>query len=382
MTITDARTAADWQDLQRSAVLVVDDEPGIRQVVARCLERDGHRVLEAPDLPTARELLRHNDVLVVLCDLTIGPGQNGLDLLGELRDAGADLDVLIMTANSDVPSAVEALKRGAYDYLCKPFPLEVLRAAVSRALERRRLKLKARMLEQLENRRLADEENLEQFLVAMANVIDAKSRFTSRHSARVSGLARLLGEALGYDAGRCELVALGGRLHDLGKLGTPDAILDKPGPLTREEFAIMQQHPVIGDELLAPIRNLAPLRPMVRWHHESLDGGGYPDGLHGAEIPEEAWVVKVADYWEAITALRPYRDPMPLEKAVACLRGEADTHIPRELVETFLSALQHSPLALPSSDPGVVRTTVTPTAPRTAAPREGLEGQAGGAAGA
>ncbi|GJM21072.1 MAG: two-component system response regulator [Planctomycetota bacterium] len=368
---------SDWQDLERSAILVVDDEAGIREVVSRCLELDGHRVLQAPDLPTARELLRQHDVLVVLCDLTIGPGQNGLDLLSELAEQRVDLDVLIMTANSDVPSAVEALKRGAYDYLCKPFPLEVLRAAVSRALERRRLRLKARMLEVLENRRLADEENLEQFLVSMANVIDAKSRFTAKHSLRVSELARLFGEALGYDPGRCELVALGGRLHDIGKLGTPDAILDKPGPLTREEFAIMQLHPVIGDELLAPIKNLAALRPMVRWHHESLDGQGYPDRLAGHEIPEEAWVVKVADYWEAITAMRPYRDPMPLEKAVSCLRGEAGTHIPRELVETFLTAIQHAPLALPS---GRATTPVAPAAAAGPAPIPPSAGSAGATA--
>lgn len=371
-----------WQDLERSAVLVVDDDAGIRSVVTRCLELDGHRVLQAPDLAKARELLASEHVLVVLCDINLGPGQSGLDLLAELAERRADLDVLIMTANSDVPSAVEALQRGAYDYLCKPFPLEVLRAAVNRALERRRLRAKAVLLDQIETRQQADEENLEQFLVSLANTIDAKSRFTATHSTRVGGLSRLLGEALGYDDARCSLVALGGRLHDIGKIGTPDAILDKPGALTNAEFATMREHPAMGDLLVAPIRNLAPLRPMIRWHHESLDGRGYPDGLAGDRIPEEAFVVKVADVWEAITAERPYRQPMPLEKAVACLRSEAGVKVPAYIVEAFLAAIPHSPLALPARSPSPAaapaRPRVTHALPAASAPPSEREAGADG----
>jgi putative two-component system response regulator len=338
----------EWRSLERSAVLVVDDDDGVRKAITRFLELEGYTVLPAGHLEEARELLATREVLVVLTDITMQNGDNGLDLLAEIRERRPDLDVLLMTGNSDLTSAIEALKRGAYDYLRKPFAFEALRAALRRAVERRHLQQKAVMLQQLEERRAADRENLEQFLVAMATMIDAKSSYTARHSARVSELSRLLAEAMGFDRERTDQIALGGRLHDIGKIGTPDAVLNKPGPLTFDEYTIMKLHPVQGDDLIAPIRSLAQLRPIIRWHHESLDGHGYPDGLPGREVPVEAFVVKVADYWEAITSLRPYRAPMPLDLAVRTLRAESGVRIPTEIVETFLGAIGDAPCALPS----------------------------------
>ncbi len=338
----------EWLSLERSAVLVVDDDDGVRKSISRFLELEGYTVLSAATLAEARELLASREVLVVLSDITMQNGDNGLDLLAEVRERRPDLDVLLMTGNSDLASAIEALKRGAYDYLRKPFAFDALRAALHRAVERKHLTQKAIMLQQLEERRAADLENLEQFLVAMATMIDAKSSYTARHSTRVSDLSRLLAEAMGFDAERVERIALGGRLHDIGKIGTPDAILNKPAALSIEEFRIMKFHPVQGDELIAPIRSLASLRPIIRWHHESLDGHGYPDGLPGDQVPVEAFVVKVADYWEAITSRRPYRAPMPLEQAVRTLRGEAGERIPADIVETFLGAIIDHPGALPA----------------------------------
>lgn len=337
-----------WNDLQRSAVLVVDDNDGVRGAICRFLEQDGYPVASAATLAEAREVLATRDVLVVITDITMPDGDSGLDLLDEVREQYDDLDVLIMTGNSDLTSAVEALKRGAYDYLRKPFPFEALRAAVKRAVERRHFIQKEAMLAQLEERRLADQDNLRQFLVSMATAIDAKSSYTARHSERVSDLSRLLAEALGFDTERADRIALGGRLHDIGKIGTPDSILEKPGPLTREEFEIMKRHPSQGDDLIAPIRSMQHIRPIIRSHHESLDGQGYPDGLPGDKVPEDAFVVKVADYWEAITSLRPYREPMPLDLAVRTLRSEAGVRIPAEIVETFLTAIQDAPIALPA----------------------------------
>ncbi len=337
-----------WHALERSSILVVDDDPGILATVTRFLEREGHVVEGVSDLTGARAALAARDVFLVVTDITLAYGETGLQLLAEVRETHPGVEVVLMTANSEVSSAVEALKHGAFDYLCKPFPFEQLRAAVSHVVDHIRARERAAMLDQIETRRMAEEEQLEQFLVSMATAVDAKSRFTALHSQRVSGLCRLFAEALGFDRERTELVALGGRLHDIGKIGTPDAILDKPGPLTAQEFAVIQEHPAKGDELVAPVKALARLRPMIRWHHETLDGKGYPDGLPGDAVPEEAWVVKVADFWEAITARRPYRAPMSLEQAVACLRGEAGVKIPRDYVETFLEAIQGAPLALPA----------------------------------
>jgi putative two-component system response regulator len=341
-----------WRSLERSAVLVVDDDDGVRRAITRFLELEGYNVLGAGTIAEARVLLDTREVVVVLADITMRAGDNGLDLLAEVRETHPDVDVLLMTGNSDLSSAVEALKRGAYDYLRKPFPFETLRAALARAFERRHLAQKAVMLQQLEERRTADAENLQQFLVSMATIIDAKSRYTARHSARVSDLSRLLAEAMGFPSARVETIALGGRLHDIGKIGTPDAVLEKAGPLTRDEYEIMKRHPAQGDELIAPIRAMHMVRPMIRWHHENLDGQGYPDGLAGQDIPVEAFVVKVADYWEAITSLRPYRQPMPLELAVKTLRAESGMRIPADIVETFLGAIVGAPIAMPALSSG------------------------------
>ncbi len=339
---------SEWHKLEPAAVLVVDDDEGVRAAVRRFIAQEGFEVVVAGSIAEAREHLESREVLVVLSDISLAGGESGLDLLAEIKGQRPELDVLMMTGNADLDSAVEALRRGAYDYLRKPFPFEALRAALRRAIERRRLVQRAALLQQLEERRLADDENLAQFLVSMATMIDTKSRYTARHSSRVSELSRLLAEGLGLDAARVDLIALGGRLHDIGKIGTPDAILDKNGPLTVAEYDVMKRHPVQGDELIAPIRSMQALRPMIRWHHENLDGRGYPDGLAGDRVPLEAWVVKVADYWEAITSLRPYRAPMPLERAVGALRAESGVRIPADVVETFLRVIVDAPVALPA----------------------------------
>lgn len=347
----ETRTQGEWTSLQRSAILIVDDDPGVRDVVSRCLQREKYRVLAASGLAEARAQLASEDVIIALVDITLSHGENGLQLLEEVRRTYPLVDVIMMTAHSDVTSAVEALKQGAYDYLCKPFPFEVLTAAVKRAVDRNRFAERVHMLEQIEANRVAGEEHLHQFFVSLANVIDAKSQYTAQHSRRVSGLSRLLAEALELSPDHCDLIALGGRLHDIGKIGTPDAILDKPAALTTAEFDVIKQHPALGDELIAPIKDLAEVRPMIRWHHETLDGRGYPDGLPGRDVPLEAWVVKTADYWEAITSQRPYRAPMPLDKAVRVLRGESGSRIPAHIVETFLEAIQGHPLAVPPLPP-------------------------------
>lgn len=353
MSIEDNTLAdpSEWTSLHRSAILIVDDDPGVRDVVARCLQREDYRVLLAAGLSEARAQLASEDVIIILVDITLAHGESGLELLEEVRRTQPDVDVIMMTAHSDVTSAVDALQKGAYDYLCKPFPFQVLTAAVKRAVDRNRFAERVQMLDQLDAQAAASEEHLQQFLMSLASVIDAKSRFTAQHSRRVSGLSRLLAEALGMSSDHCDLIALGGRLHDIGKIGTPDAILDKPGALTTDEFDVIKEHPALGDELIAPITDLAVLRPMIRWHHESLDGRGYPDGLPGHKVPQEAWVVKTADYWEAITSQRPYREPMPLGKAVRVLRGESGSRIPSHIVETFIEAIQGHPLAVAPSAP-------------------------------
>jgi HD-GYP domain-containing protein (c-di-GMP phosphodiesterase class II) len=174
-------------------------------------------------------------------------------------------------------------------------------------------------------------------LASLVQAIEAKDAYTSNHSCNVSKFAEHLAQALGLPESECDEITNGGLLHDIGKIGIPDAIINKPGKLTAEEFAVIQQHPVIGGRIVKPLDGGEALLPPVRYHHESWDGTGYPDGLHGEQIPLAARIIAVADVFEAVTSDRPYRKRMPIEGAVRILKEEAGRKLDPQLVDTFCS---------------------------------------------
>lgn len=327
----------------RGTILVTDDEAGIRQSLCMFLGRLGYTVVEAATADAAIELLGHQRFDLVLSDIALPGAATGLDLLAQVKQRAPDTEVMLMTGHMDVDFAINALKRGASDYFKKPFLFDELRHAVERSFERRSLLDKARELERLQARHDALMGVQREFMVSLAAMIDAKSPYTRAHSERVGVYARHFGEKLGISSRELKIVTTGGRLHDIGKLGTPDSIINKPGRLDAEEWEIVRQHPVCGADLLAPIAMMRPYVPIVRSHHENHDGSGYPDRLAGDAIPLTVQIVKIADYYDAITSDRPYRKPMSLREACDTLIGEAGKAFPEPLVRAFVEMLPSAP---------------------------------------
>jgi putative two-component system response regulator len=339
-------------------ILVTDDEPGIRQSLSMYLGRLGYEVVEAATADDAVVLLGKHSFDLVLSDIALPGSNTGLDLLAVVKQQSPDTDVILMTGHMDIDFAIGALKRGASDYFKKPFLFEEIKHAVERALERRRLLSKSREFERLQERHETLKDVQREFLLSLAAMIDAKSPFTRAHSERVAVYSRFFGEQLGVPARDLKLVTTGGRLHDIGKIGTPDAVINKPGRLDTLEWEIVRQHPICGAELLRPIAMMRPYIPVVRWHHENHDGTGYPDGLADVQIPPAVQIVKIADYYDAITSDRPYRKPMTLREACETLERESGKAFTSDVVQSFIKMLHAAPWrALPAVDAAPTPTT-------------------------
>lgn len=299
-------------------ILVVDDDDLVRGSLVRMLATQGYEVFSADGVDAAlTAIARSGPFPVVLSDLHM-PGTGGLPFLDRLHAEHPDSAVLMLTGDSDVDMAVACLKRGASDYLTKPVVMQELHARVEQALNNRRLQRELRHFrERYQNdlerqvRELAVR-NQRMFLgqVYMAvRMLEAKDAYTSGHSDRVASYAVRTGEQLGLDAATLEEVRLGAELHDIGKIGTRDAVLNKPGPLDAAEFLEMQAHTIDGEEMLSVLRDEHPMvLQIVRSHHERMDGRGFPDRLIGDAIPLVARLVCVVDAFDAMTSTRAYRE--------------------------------------------------------------------------
>jgi putative two-component system response regulator len=331
----------------RPRCLIVDDEPRLRQVLARLMRGDGFDCAEAGSGVEALEALERTPVPLLLTDLRM-PRMDGLELLRHVRDRYPDTAVVMITAVADVDSAVQALSLGATDYLTKPFHLDEVRARVAQALEKRRLRMENRdYQERLEERVAQQARRIEElFLAAIQSLVESlevKDPYTRGHSDRVSRYSATIAEGLGLDAGFVRHVELGGHLHDIGKIGVREAVLNKPGPLTDEEYRHIMTHPMVGWQILSPLLGDAPtaLR-VVRWHHERYDGRGIPDGLAGEEIPLEARIAAVADSFDAMTSSRPYRPGRRMSVAAALeeLRRHRGTQYDPRVLDVFLELVR------------------------------------------
>lgn len=325
-------------------ILLVDDEKVVRKSLSLYLTRVGFTVDEADNGLMAQEFLEKDDYFLVFTDITM-PQMNGLDLLMYINSLERDIDVVMITGHMNIDYAINAIKKGAFDYLKKPFLLENVHATILRVLEKQALKRKSMELELLKERQRIESKNLTEFMIMLANIIDAKSPYTREHSERVSEFSVLISREIGLSGEEINLIGLGAKLHDIGKLATPDYILNKAGPLTDEEYDVIKMHPGKGAELVEPISSLAGIMDIVHYHHENLDGTGYPNGLKGEEIPLFARIVKIADYWDAITSKRPYRDPIPVEKAMEMLSSEAGRgRVEGDFVEALFRQVEKYPL--------------------------------------
>jgi putative two-component system response regulator len=291
-------------------VLVVDDLPDHAEMLRELLEPEGYEVATAADGQEAIDKALAAPPDLIIMDVNM-PRVDGLAACRRLKlDLRTRLvPIVLVTALGHRENRLQGIAAGADDFLTKPVDIEQLLARAHSAL---RLKALLDHLEEAEN-----------VLGSLANAVEAKDAYTRGHSDRVARLAETLARDAGLDAETCRNVRRAGLIHDIGKIGTPSDYLYKPGPLTSEEMSVMRQHPVIGFTICQPLRTLAPLLPLIRGHHERLDGTGYPDGLRGEGIPRVLRCLTVADIFDALTSVRAYRDASPATKALAILDEEA-----------------------------------------------------------
>jgi putative two-component system response regulator len=318
-----------------SRILAIDDEDVIRMLVVEILESVGHEVVGAESAEHALELLDHGEFDLVVSDVVM-PGLSGLELLEAARSRRASLPIVLVTGAGTYETLSQALTRGAAGLVTKPFAHAELQTAVSDALERA-----SRSREELRERLLAPT-----LASALANAIEARDSYLHGHCERLASLAVRIAEDLGVAPEHIETVRLGAILHDVGKIGIPDRVLLKPGPLDDEERRIIETHTEIGDKLLEPLDLLAGARPIVRNHHERWDGAGYPDGLAGEAIPGGARIVAVADSVEAMRSRQLYRKPLEAGEIIAELQKHRGKQWDPAVVDIVLRLIASGELVL------------------------------------
>jgi putative two-component system response regulator len=331
--------------------LIVDDEPSVRRSLCRMLQTQGFNCFEACSGKEGLQVLECiGETPLIISDMRM-PELDGMGFLEVVRQRYPDSSVIMLSGMSETTTAVDCLHLGAADFLLKPISLGELQARVARALEKRALVLQNRFYQQhLENQVQAQALRIQELFLQgvqmLARALEAKDSYTRGHSIRVSQYAVATAARLGFAGSELEGIRLGGELHDIGKIGTRESVLHKPGSLTADEFRQITEHPALGERMLSPLAHESPdVLRIVRSHHERLDGKGFPDGLRGEKIPIEARIVAVADSFDAMTTRRPYRESRPPEAAVSELRRVAGTQLDPHAVEAFVGAFP---------DPGVL----------------------------
>jgi putative two-component system response regulator len=327
-------------------VLVVDDEEPIRNALKKFLAQQQFEVYTAGSGEEALQQLRRHRVSLMLCDIRM-PGTSGVDLVPQAVEIEPDLAILMLSAVNDATSAALCMQRGAMDYLTKPIELADLGRAVQRALKRREMLLEHRQLNQwlkeevstrtaeLQRERMKLERISIATLEALVNALEAKDPYMRGHSARVADLSATIAHQLAMPDEIVEHVRIAGRLHDIGKIGTREVVLNKQEALTPEEFEHVKQHVVIGSQILAPLNHLGPIISAVRGHHERWDGTGYPDGLRGDDIPIAARIIGAAEVFDALSTSRAYQDKMNPEEAIQRLADLAGTVLDPKVCEAL-----------------------------------------------
>jgi len=337
-------------------ILVVDDDDFIREIISSILTHAGHPCHAVSSGEEAiRALQSDENYALLLSDLAM-EGMDGFGVLDRVRRLQPQMPVVMVTAVHDISIALEAIRRGAYDYLLKPFEREQLIATVHRALENRRLKLEnlsyqnklevqvsartellQRAMAELERAMKELERSYDITLEALGDALDLKDAETEGHSKRVTAFTMTIARAMELPQDRVRVIARGAFLHDVGKMAIPDAILRKPGRLTPEEQMVMRDHASYGYQMLRKIPFLHEAANIVYTHQERYDGTGYPRGLKGEQIPLGARIFAVADTFDAITSDRPYRAAQSISAARREIKKHAGLQFDPNVVETFMS---------------------------------------------
>jgi putative two-component system response regulator len=322
-------------------ILIVEDEPAVRETLARSLERYGYDVRLASTVPEALAAIGVDPFAAVVVDLRL-PGGSGLDVLAGAREARPETRLILMSGSADVAAASAAVEHGIDALITKPFDFADMAERVGDAVSRYRVVMAETHQRELLEARLRQRDAESKLWVlraahALAHAVEAKDPYTAGHARRVTGYALRIAEATGeIDLDRFRLA---GNLHDVGKIGVPDAVLNKPARLDPEELRLVREHPGIGSRILSPFIDDPMVIGVVRWHHERWDGGGYPDGLRGSDIPLAARIIAVADTLDAMTSSRSYRAGLPWEVAVAEILRGAGTQFDPGVVTVFEAVL-------------------------------------------
>ena len=297
---------ADW-------VYIVDDDIANLKMAGHILSKKGMRVSALKSGQALLDFIRANDAPdLILLDIMM-PELDGFGTLERLRRMKGcqDVPVIFLTGDEDADTETRGLRLGAMDFIKKPFVPEVLMLRIRHIIDLVRLQ---RDLSSEVARKTDEIKKLSLSIVeTLAEAIDAKDAYTHGHSKRVAEYAAEIARRYGYDRERCRDIYMMGLLHDVGKIGIPDAVINKPGRLTDEDYGIIKTHPAKGDRILSNIEEMPELATGARWHHERFDGHGYPDALARDSIPEEARIIAVADAYDAMTSHRSYRDVMTQE---------------------------------------------------------------------
>jgi putative nucleotidyltransferase with HDIG domain len=325
---------------QPAHILIVDDDPTIRDLLAEGLSESGYRCATARDGAEGLRRLRQNGYELVVSDIDM-PEMDGVQLLQEVKRFRPDTEIIMLTGLVDVETAIQSMRLGACDYLTKPFNLAEVRITVERALEKRRLVLEnreyQRHLEERVRERTAElSRSYQTTLEALATALDTRDSETLGHSLRVAAYTVAVARRMGVTEPELTDLYRGALLHDVGKIGIPDAILRKPGRLTPEEWNEMRRHPELGYRILAGIDFMERARQIVLSHQERYDGRGYPRGLKGKEIPLGARIFAVVDTLDAMISDRPYRKALGYERARLEIRKHCGTQFDPDVVRAFL----------------------------------------------
>jgi len=327
-------------------ILIIDDEEMIRALLQDILRQAGYQCDTSSSALEGLDKLKSRSYALALVDLKM-PGMDGIELLKKLRKLNTEsyfLATIVITGVTALDMAVQAMQLGASDYLTKPLTEKPVLLSVAKALDRRRLILEnidyQRHLEdQVRKQSEKIQNSLLKTIETLARSLEAKDSFSREHSRRVTEYAIKIARKLSLSPQELENIRVAALLHDIGKLGISDRILEKINPLEEEEVEHIHRHPLIAENILGPIDDLKEIILLIKHHHERWDGGGYPDGLKGEEIPLGSRIIAVADAYDAMASRRPYRDSIPQELVLKELKEKAGTQFDPDIVASFIKLI-------------------------------------------
>lgn len=344
--------------LQKRTVLIVDDDVSMQKVLSLSMKKIGYEYAIAKNGREAIDLLESGDISpdAILLDIRM-PVMPGLAALPQIRSILPSVPVIMLTAFGDLETGLAAMKSGAFDYLVKPSSIDKIQETLEKALSYRDImEMKAEEERKREQYRLELEHRVEssyqelgdvyrklkqmniQAAYALAETIEAKDRYTQGHCERVRWLSSLLGKVMRLPDEEIEQLEYAALLHDIGKIGIPDSILNKEGPLDDRERDVIRMHPIIGAQILSTVEFFAKAAAAVRHHHERWDGKGYPDGAQGEQIDHLARIISLADTLDAMATSRPYRTALDFDEVISELKSMRGTQFAPDAVDAFFAA--------------------------------------------